>query len=154
MILVNCCSVISQVIIFLKVLKCLISILNFALFCSTLTVGLLVVDLYLSHFGCFGLLRTSSLSIRCRLVSVSIFVALVCSKRRVALLVFDLFRMSQPFLICVEQLDPLCSLFSYLCRLSKFSCCFSFCYLFFFAFIMLFNTYQSDQVGNIQIIYS
>ena len=118
--------------------------LKFCIFCSTLPVGLLVVDLYLSHFGCFGLLRTSSLSIRCRLVSVSIFVALVCSKRRVALLVFDLFRMSQPFLICVEQLDPLCSLFSYLCRLSKFSCCFSFCYLFFFAFIMLFNTYQSD----------
>ena len=42
---VNCCSIISQVIIYLKVLKRWISILNLALFCSTLPVTLLVVGL-------------------------------------------------------------------------------------------------------------
>ena len=46
---VNCCSIISQVIIYLKVLKHWISILNLALFCSTLPVALLIVDLPLSH---------------------------------------------------------------------------------------------------------
>ena len=42
---VNCCSIISQVIIYLKVFKRWISILSLALFCSTLPVTLLVVDL-------------------------------------------------------------------------------------------------------------
>ena len=41
---VNCCSIISQVIIYLKVLKSWISILNLALFCSTLPVTLLILD--------------------------------------------------------------------------------------------------------------
>ena len=94
---VNCRSVISQVIIYLKVSKHWISILNLALFSSTLPVALLVVDLSLSQslwFGSlgprvsllvvdlslcqslllwFGLLRTSSRSTRCSLVSVSIY---------------------------------------------------------------------------------
>ena len=68
---VNCCSIISQVIIYLKVFKRWISILNLALFCSKLLVALLVVLVW------FGLLRTSSRSARCRFVSVSIFVGLV-----------------------------------------------------------------------------
>ena len=117
---VNHCSIISQVIIYMKELKRLISILNLALFCSTLPVALLVVDLSPSHSCCFDLLRTStrsarsfvlfntsSRSARCRFVSVLIFVALVCSTPRVALLVVDLFRLSQPFLLCVEHLDSL-----------------------------------------------
>ena len=71
--------------------------------------------------SCFVLLNTSSRSARCRLVSVSIFVVLVCSTPRVALLVVELTRLSQPFLLCVEHLDSLCSLFSCLWRLSKYS---------------------------------
>ena len=45
----NCCSIISQEIIYLKVLKLWISILNLALFCSTLPDALLIVDLPPSH---------------------------------------------------------------------------------------------------------
>ena len=74
---VKCCSIISQVIIYLKLIKRWISILNLALFCSTLPVALPVVDLPPSHSLFLWLLRTSSRSARCRLVSVSIFVALV-----------------------------------------------------------------------------
>ena len=53
--------------------------MNLALFCSTLPVALLVVDLPPSHslLLWFGLLRTSSRSAHCRFVSVSIFVALL-----------------------------------------------------------------------------
>ena len=71
--------------------------------------------------SCFVLLNTSSRSARCWLVSVSLFVALVFLGPRVALLVIDLFRLSQPFLLCVEYLVLLCSLFSCLWRLSKYS---------------------------------
>ena len=76
----NHCSINSRVIIYLKELKHFISILNLALFCSTLPVALLVVDLSPSHSCCFGLLRTSTLSPHCRLVSASIFLPLFCSK--------------------------------------------------------------------------
>ena len=69
----------------------------------------------------FVLLNTSSRFARWRLVSISIIVALVCSTHRVALLVVDWSRLSQPFLFCVEHLDSLCSLFSCLWRLSKYS---------------------------------
>ena len=86
---VNCCSIISQVIIYLKVFKRWISILNLALFSSTLPVALLVVDLSLSHslLLWFSLLRTSS-----------------------HLLVVDL-SPSQSFFLCFAQhLESLCSL--------------------------------------------
>ena len=46
---VNSCSIVSQVIMYLKVLKRWISILNLALFCSALPVALLVVELPPSH---------------------------------------------------------------------------------------------------------
>ena len=115
---VNCCSIISQVIIYLKVLKRWVSILNLALFCLTLPVALLAVDLspFQSFMLCvaqhlellysfspclrlnlpsFLLLNTSSHSARCRLVSVAIFAALVCSTPRVDLLVVDLSRQSR-----------------------------------------------------------
>ena len=133
--MVNHCSIISQVIIYLKELKRLILILNLALFCSRVPVALLVVDLSL-------LLRTSTRSAHCRLVSisifhalccttpqvvmlivdlpVSIFVALVCSTPQVALLVVDLSQLSQPFLLCVEHFNSLCLLFSCLWWLSKY----------------------------------
>ena len=117
---VNNCSIISHVIIYLKVLKRWISILNLALFSSTLPVTLLIVDLSPSHFFCFGLLRTSSCSACCRLISISIFVALVSSTPRVPLLIVDLFQLSEPFLLCIEHLDSLCSLFSCLWRRSKY----------------------------------
>ena len=100
---VNCCSIISQVIIYLKVLKRLISILNLALFCLTLSVALLVVDL--SSSQSFMLCVAQHLELLClfliclRLIlssfvllntsSRSISVALACSTPRVALLVVD-----------------------------------------------------------------
>ena len=96
---VNRCSIISQVIIFLKVLKLIVSvsILNPALLCSTPRVALLVVDLsrlsqsfllcvaqhleLLCSFStclrpsvnlsCFVLLNTSIRSARCSVVSGS-----------------------------------------------------------------------------------
>ena len=73
------------------------------------------------NLSSFVLLNTSSRSACCRLVSVPIFIALVCSTPRVALLVVDLSRLSQPSLLCVEHLDLLCSLFSCLWWLSKYS---------------------------------
>ena len=82
-------------------------------FCSFLTC------LHL-NISSFVLLKTLSHSARCRLVSVSIFVALVCSTPRVPLLVVDLSRLSQPFLLCVKHLDWLHSLFSCPWRLSKY----------------------------------
>ena len=94
---VNYCSIISQVIIYLKVLKCWISILNLALFCSTLPAQL--AQHYCSLWTCLRL-------------------TLCWLGPRVALLVVDLFRLSQPFLLCVEHLGSLCSLFSCLWRLS------------------------------------
>ena len=97
---VNYCSIISQVIIYLKVLKCWISILNLALFCSTLPAQL--AQHYCSLWTCLRL-------------------TLCWLGPRVALLVVDLFRLSQPFLLCVKHLDSLCSLFSCLWRLSKYS---------------------------------
>ena len=96
--------------------------LNLALFCSTLPIALLVVDLPPSHslLLCFanwlgpwvallivdlspsqslllwfGLFGTSSYSAHSWLVSVSIFAALVCSTPRVDLLVVDLSRQSR-----------------------------------------------------------
>ena len=98
---VNCCIIISQVIIYVKVLKHLISILNLALFCSTLPVAVLV-DLSPSHSCCFGFLRTSTRSACCRLVSVSIFHALCCSTPRVTLLILDLSPF-QFFFLCFGQ---------------------------------------------------
>ena len=78
---VNCCIIISQVIIYVKVLKRLISILNLVLFCSTLPVALLL-DLSPSHSCCFG--------------------------SRLALLVVDL-SPSQSFMLYVAQhLELLC----------------------------------------------
>ena len=68
-----------------------------------------------------ALLRTSSHSGRCRLVSVSIFAALVPSTRRVDLLIVNLSRLFQPFVLCVEHLDSLCLLFSCHWWLSKYS---------------------------------
>ena len=77
---------------YLKVLKPLISILKLALFCSTLPVAPLVVDLPPSHYLLlwFGLLGTSSHSSRCGFVSISLFALLVCLGHRVVLLVVDL----------------------------------------------------------------
>ena len=126
---VNRCSIISQVIIHLKVLKLIVSvsILNLALFCSTVPVALLVVDLFPSqsfllirfaqhleklcllltcldclNLSCFVLLNTSSYSAHSQLVFVLL---------------------SQSFLLCfAEHLDSLCSLFSCLWQLSKYSC--------------------------------
>ena len=87
----NCRSIISQVIIFLKVFTRWISILNLDLFWSLYSL------LTCPHLTlcCFGLLRTSSRSARCRLVSVSIFAGLVCSTPPVDLLVVDLSRQSR-----------------------------------------------------------
>ena len=69
----NCCSIISQVIIYLKVLK------RWNV-CLRPRVALLVVHLSPSHslLVWFGFLRTSSRSARCSLVSISIF-RLCCS---------------------------------------------------------------------------
>ena len=53
--------------------------------------------------------------------SHSFFVALASLGSRVALLVVDFSRLSQPFLLCVEHLNSLCSLFSCLWQLSKLS---------------------------------
>ena len=59
--------------------------------------------------SCFVLLNTSSRSARCRPVSVSPFVVLVCLGPRVALLVVVL-SLSQSFMLCVAQhLESLCS---------------------------------------------
>ena len=135
---VNCRSVISQVIIYLKVFKRWISILNLALFCSTLPllplcstrcwlasvslfvalvclglrVVLLVVHLSLSQslLLWFGLLRTSSRSARCSLVSISIFHALCCSTPWVTLLILDLSPSQSFFLWFAQHLESLCSL--------------------------------------------
>ena len=77
------------------------------------------VTVFCSFLTCLCLNLSSTA--RCRLVSVSIFVALVCSTPRVALLVVHFSLLSQPFLLCVEHLDSLCSLFSCLWQLSKLS---------------------------------
>ena len=69
---VNCCCIISQVIIYLKVLKRWISILNHALFSSTLLVALFVI--YLSPSHSFFVALVSLLS--------SFFVALVLRRAR------------------------------------------------------------------------
>ena len=75
----------------------------------------------------FGLFRTSRCSAICRLVSVSIFAALVCSTPGVDLLVVDLSRLSRQsvstFRALCWNLDSLCLLFSCLWRLSKYSHC-------------------------------
>ena len=125
---VNCCSIISQVIIYLKLLKRWISILNLALFSSTLPVALLVVDLPPSHslLLWFDLPRTSSRSARCSLVSisintlsysahswlvsVSIFLPLFCPTPRVALLVVYLFPSQSLPLWFAQHLELICSL--------------------------------------------
>ena len=109
---VNCCIIISQVIIYVKVLKHLISILNLALFCSTLPVAVLVdlspsqsfmlyvaqhlelLCLFLTclrfNFSSFVLVNTSSSSAHCRVVStVTTFLAL-CWTPRLAPLVVQL----------------------------------------------------------------
>ena len=77
---------------YLKVLTRWISILNLALFCSTLPVALLVVDLPPSHslLLWFGFLRTSSRSARCSLVSVNLSSVLCCSTPCVTLLILVL----------------------------------------------------------------
>ena len=132
---VNCCSIISPVLIYLKVLKRWISILNLALFCSTLAVALLVVDLPPSHslslwfaqdlesfcslqtclrlnHCCLGLV---SLGPRVALLVVVLcpsqsFMLLCCSTPRVTLLILDL-SSSQSFFLCFAQhLESLCSL--------------------------------------------
>ena len=77
------------------------------------------------NLSSFVLPNTSSRSARCRLVSVSIFAALVCSSPRVDLLVVDLFRQSRQsvstFRALCGNLDSLCLLFSCLWRLFKYS---------------------------------
>ena len=96
---VNSWSIISQVIIYLKMFKLWISILNLDLFCSTLPVALLIVDFPPSNsllfwfaqdveqlcslqsclrpnLSFFVLPNTSSRSACSRLVSVSIFLPL------------------------------------------------------------------------------
>ena len=73
------------------------------------------------NLSSFVLLNTLSSPDHCRLVSASIFAALVCLTLRVALLVVALSRVSQPFLLCVEKLETLCSLFSCRRRQSKYS---------------------------------
>ena len=77
----------------------------------TLSRSAVVVDLSPSQslLLWFGLLGTSSHSTRCRLVSASLFVALVSLGPRVALLVVVL-SPSQSFMLCVAQhLELLCS---------------------------------------------
>ena len=73
------------------------------------------------------LLNTLSRSARCRLVSTSIFAALVCSTPRVDLLVVDLSRQLRQsvstFRALCWNLDSLCLLFSCLWWLSKYSYC-------------------------------
>ena len=64
----------------------------FGLVCLGLRVTLLILDLF--RLSSFVLPNTSSRSARCRLVSVSIFAALVCSTPRVDLLVVELSRQS------------------------------------------------------------
>ena len=75
------------------------SILNVALFCSTLLVALLVVDIRLRlNLSCFGLLNTSSRSACGRFVSISIFLALFCLTPQVDLLVVDVVSTVSTFL--------------------------------------------------------
>ena len=93
-----------------------VSILNLALFCSTLLVALLVVDICLRlNLCCFGLLNTSSRSPRCWVdLTVSIFLALFCLTPRAALLIVDM-SLSQSFLLWFAQhLESLCSLLTWL----------------------------------------
>ena len=108
---VNCCSIISQVIIYLKVLKRWISILNLALFCSTLPVTLLVVDLPPSHSSLFWFAQDleSLCSLQtCLHLNLCCF-SLVCLGPQIALLVVVL-SPSQSFILCVAQhLELLCS---------------------------------------------
>ena len=54
------------------------------------------------NLSSFLLFNTSSRCARCRLVSVAIFAALVCSTPRVDLLVVDLSRQSTQSVLCVE----------------------------------------------------
>ena len=95
----NCCSIISQVIIYLNVLKRWISNLNLALFCSTLPAAPLVVD------------WSPSL----------LFIDLVSLAPRVALLVVVL-SPSQFSMLCVAQHLEL--LYSFLTCLRLTLCCF------------------------------
>ena len=76
-----------------------VSILNLALFCSTLLVALLVVDIRLRlNLSCFGLLKTWSRSASCWLHStVSMFFALFCLTPR-AFLVVDVVSTVSTFL--------------------------------------------------------
>ena len=112
---VNYCSIISQEIIYLKVFKRWISILNLTLFSSTLPVALLVVDLPLSTLCCFGLVRTEWLcSLQTWLHLNLCCFGFVCLGPRVALLIVDL-SLSQSFFICFAQhLESLCSLQTWL----------------------------------------
>ena len=128
---VNSWSIISQVIIYLKMFKLWISILNLALFCSTLPVDLLVVDLPPSqsllfwfaqdleslcslqtclrlNLCWFVLLRISSRSARCSLASVSIFHSLCCPAPPIALLVVDLSSSQSLPLWCAQNLELIC----------------------------------------------
>ena len=68
--------------------------LNISCFCAAQHLELLSSSLTCLrlNLSSFVLLRTSSRSARCRLVSVSIFAALVCSTVRVDLLIVDLSR--------------------------------------------------------------
>ena len=60
--------------------------------------------------SCFVLLNTSSCSTRCRLVSTSIFVALVCLRPPVTLLVVDLSPAHSLLLWFAQDLKSFCSL--------------------------------------------
>ena len=85
----NCCGIISQVIIYLKVLKRWIWNLSVALFCSTLQAARCwLVSVFTLYW--VGFLSTSSRTTRCSLVSVSIFHALCCTTPPVTLLILDL----------------------------------------------------------------
>ena len=78
-----------------------------ALFCSTSRVALLsLLTCRCLNLSCFVLLNTSSRSARCRLVSVSIFLALFHTSSRPAR--------------CWQHLDSFCSLSSYLWQLSQY----------------------------------
>ena len=120
---VNCCSIFSQVIIYLKVLKRWISILNLALFCSTLPVALLVVDLLPSDslLLWFAQDLESLCSLQnCLCLDLCCF-GLVCLGPRVTLLIVDLSPSQSLLLWFAQHLKLICSLLT--CLDSRFQPC-------------------------------
>ena len=111
---VNRCSIISQVIIYLKELKrcsltnCLVAGTN---------------CLCLNFKSWLVLLNTSSRAARCRLASVSIFLALFYLTPRLALLVVDLSPSRFFLLWFAQRIESLCSLLTCLDCLKPFLLC-------------------------------